>query len=154
MSEFMMNSTELSRAKIQVNEANKKIGVNFEGEKNQMSKDSFLKLLVTELRHQDPTRPMEDKEFVAQMAQFSSLEQITNLNKEIHSLIRSSESTQAFNMLGKVVDAIDPVTNTRISGPVSSVFYADEQIKLKIGANEISINAVHAVRNPAEKENN
>ncbi|WP_026893848.1 flagellar hook assembly protein FlgD [Clostridiisalibacter paucivorans] len=51
-----------------------------EDKKGDLDKDTFLNLLVTQLRNQDPMNPVEDKEFIAQMAQFSSLEQMQNMN--------------------------------------------------------------------------
>lgn len=48
--------------------------------KGNLDKDAFLELLVTQLQNQDPLSPMEDREFISQMAQFSSLEQMQNLN--------------------------------------------------------------------------
>ena len=45
-----------------------------------LDKNDFLKILITQLSHQDPTQPMDDKAFIAQMAQFSSLEQMTNMS--------------------------------------------------------------------------
>ncbi|MDD4048304.1 MAG: flagellar hook capping FlgD N-terminal domain-containing protein, partial [Clostridia bacterium] len=48
---------------------------------NMLDKDAFLKLLVTQLQNQDATNPVDDKEFIAQMAQISSLEQMQNLNQ-------------------------------------------------------------------------
>ena len=48
---------------------------------------------------------MDDKQFISQMAQFSSLEQMTNINKELKSLIRSSRSSEAYGLLGKRIDA-------------------------------------------------
>lgn len=49
--------------------------------KNDLDKDAFLRLLTTQLANQDPLNPMEDREFIAQLAQFTALEQMQNLNK-------------------------------------------------------------------------
>ena len=64
--------------------------------KNEMGKDDFLKLLVGQLRHQDPMNPMEDKDFMGQMAQFSQLEQMTN----VASTLRNE---RAFSLIGREV---------------------------------------------------
>ncbi|NLW08365.1 MAG: flagellar hook assembly protein FlgD [Firmicutes bacterium] len=61
-----------------------------------LGKDDFLRLLITQLRYQDPLSPMEDKEFIAQMAQFSSLEQMRNLYK-------LNQLQQATSLLGRSV---------------------------------------------------
>ena len=139
-----MSQHEVYRAQIQADENNKRIGKPM-GAKSEMEKEAFLKLLVTQLRHQDPTRPMEDKEFVSQMAQYSSLEQMRNLNNEMKNLIQSSSSSQAFNLLGKEVDAIIPETKTRIRGEVSSVFFQEGQIMLRVGNTAIGLGDIEAV---------
>ena len=72
--------------------------------KDSLSKDDFLKILVTQLTHQDPTQPMEDREFIAQMAQFSSLEQMQNLNKEFARVADLIALSQATALIGKTVD--------------------------------------------------
>jgi flagellar basal-body rod modification protein FlgD len=77
-----------------------------------LGKNDFLKLLITQLRNQDPLNPMEGTEFAAQLAQFSSLEQMTNINTNLTSSLESTTIlTQAISnalsttMIGKEVKA-------------------------------------------------
>jgi flagellar basal-body rod modification protein FlgD len=120
---------------------------------NNMDKDAFLKLLVTELRHQDPTQPMENKEFISQMAQFSSLEQMTNMNKSFQALTKTSRSGEAYSLLGKNVKAFDPQSGIKIEGVVTSMFYKNDDIRLIVNNKEIGLNDIHAVyTNNAETE--
>ncbi|MEK4424431.1 flagellar hook assembly protein FlgD [Solibacillus sp. FSL K6-1523] len=71
-----------------------------------LGKDAFLKILITQLQNQDPTSPMDDKEFIAQMAQFSSLEQMQNMTKAMEGLLASQQQTQMMSytsFIGKEV---------------------------------------------------
>ncbi|MBN1649377.1 MAG: flagellar hook assembly protein FlgD [Spirochaetales bacterium] len=77
---------------------------------NVLDKDDFLKILIEQLSNQDPTNPMEDKEFIAQMAQFSTLEQMTNMAGGFTQLAENMKGVsmllsagQALNMLGREV---------------------------------------------------
>lgn len=72
----------------------------------QLDKDGFLKILMTQLQHQDPSDPMNSQEMIAQMTQLSSLEQIMNMSKSIEMLVESqliSPVIQYSHMIGKVV---------------------------------------------------
>ena len=84
-----------------------------------LGKEDFLKILLTQLTHQDPTRPLEDKEFVAQMAQFSTLEQMTNMNGEISKMIGLLARNQALGLLGRTVEITDGAQ--AITGTVEEV---------------------------------
>lgn len=71
-----------------------------------LGKDAFLQILISQLQNQDPTNPMDDREFIAQMAQFSSLEQMQNMTKAVESLLSSQQQTQLMNystFIGKEV---------------------------------------------------
>ena len=61
---------------------------------NALGQDAFLKILVTQLKHQDPMEPLKDTEFIGQMAQFTSLEQLTNLNKTMTQFV-SNQGTSS-----------------------------------------------------------
>lgn len=74
---------------------------------NGLDKDDFLKILITQLSHQDPTQPMEDQAFIAQMAQFSSLEQMTNMSAGLAKVADLVARAQAVSLLGKIVEVSD-----------------------------------------------
>ena len=107
-----------------------------------LGKDAFLNLLVTQLRYQDPLNPSTNEEFLAQMAQFSSLEQMQNLNK-------SFEMSQANNMIGKIIQAnvTNPLTmvTEAIEGAVESVSMKNGEVFLLVGENEVSPSDVTSV---------
>jgi flagellar basal-body rod modification protein FlgD len=68
-----------------------------------LDKDSFLKLLVAQLQHQDPTSPQDSTQWTAQMAQFSTVEQLTNLSTSTTKAAKSAAMSQAVGLLGREV---------------------------------------------------
>lgn len=92
--------------------------------KKQLDKDAFLKILLTEMKYQDPIQPMDNKDFIAQMAQFSSLEQVKNLSTTFERFEKAQDNLsrfQAATLVGKNVvvgnheiavngNAVDPIT--------------------------------------------
>ncbi|RMH60036.1 MAG: flagellar hook capping protein [Candidatus Hydrogenedentota bacterium] len=105
-----------------------------------LGKDEFLKLLLTELRFQDALEPVKDKEFIAQMAQFSALEQTTNLAKSFAEFAQESRSTKALAMLGQRVAATKE-SGELVEGVVNSVVFAkdDPEISLSLDDGRISV---------------
>lgn len=89
------------------------------GVKQRLDKDDFLKILIIQLTHQDPTEPMKDTEFVAQMAQFSTLEQMSNMNAEMAKVFNLISRSQAMAILGKRVEITEG--NLEITGIVEKV---------------------------------
>jgi len=88
-----------------------------------LDKNDFLKILITQLSHQDPTQPMDDKEFVSQMAQFSSLEQMTNMSEGLVKVADLISRSQAVNLLGSAVEISEG--GTTVSGIVDAVTSGD-----------------------------
>jgi flagellar basal-body rod modification protein FlgD len=105
----------------------------------QFGKDTFLKLLVAQLRYQDPTSPTDGAEFLAQTAQFTVVEKLEELAKTNAALLTQERLTTATSMIGREItytnaegtEATGVVTSTRISplGPVLQVGN-DEEIPL------------------------
>ena len=104
---------------------------------NELGKDDFLQLLVTQLQHQDPLAPMEDKEFIAQMAQFTSLEQMKNMNNAV-------QITQATSYIGKQVSWADS-QGTEQTGIVTAIRIVNSEPKVMIGEESIELKKIMSV---------
>jgi flagellar basal-body rod modification protein FlgD len=98
-----------------------------------LGKDDFLKILLVQLQNQDPLNPMEDKEFIAQMASFSSLEQMINISSMLEQFIKTQHDhvlLRYSEWIGKNVYWQED-ENTK-SGIVKSVSQKDQQIFLEL----------------------
>ena len=96
-----------------------------------LSMDDLLKLLMTELSYQDPLKPVDNKDFLTQMAQFTSLDTTRQLNDNITQLLSTQSLNQSVGLLGKTVDA-QTQDNRVVSGQVTA-------LQLVSGTPEITI---------------
>ncbi len=93
-----------------------------------LGKDDFLTLLTKQLQYQDPLQPMDNLEVTNQMATFSTLEQITNMNTTLTNYLQNSSNNyriEAMNMLGLTVTAQTGEMSEPVTGTVSSVRFED-----------------------------
>jgi flagellar basal-body rod modification protein FlgD len=101
---------------------------------NTVDYQSFLKLLVAQMKNQDPTSPMESTDYVAQLATFSNVEQAVQVNAKLESLLQSSQMSQASSIIGRTVTSADGT----ITGKVSEVkLYSDGIIAILENGKEV-----------------
>ena len=110
-----MSAAEKFQTQNAVDSFNKTLTTNGRKTSNELGKDDFLKILIAQLSNQDPTNPMENTEFISQMAQFSSLEQMTNMSTSFSKMASFINSSEAASTLGKAVELdIGDTTTTGI----------------------------------------
>ncbi len=97
----------------------------------ELGKDAFLQLLVAQLQHQDPLDPIKDQDFIGQLAQLTSLESTTNLNKTLETFVASQSAIQAVNFIGKDVKAIDEFGDM-VEGRVIEITIVDGEPLLNV----------------------
>ena len=118
-----------------------------------LGKDDFLKLLITQLQSQDPTNPMDDKEFISQMASFSSLEQMQNLNKNFESLSSTITNSllpqlllqQSSNLIGKQVSypgTDDKGNSVTLTGLVDKITVKEGKPYCSINGKEVDASLI------------
>jgi flagellar basal-body rod modification protein FlgD len=116
-----------------------------------MGMEDFLKILLTQLTYQDPLKPVDNQEFMAQMAQFTSLEQTQQLNDKMSTLIANQAALQSVGLLGRTVDITADGT-VSLTGNVTALSLTGDAPSLTLttaaGAtlSNVSLSQITAVR--------
>jgi len=113
-----------------------------QGGEEQLDRNAFLNLSITQLKFQDPLNPMEDREFIAQLAQFSSLEQMQQVNLKMDALAIGTVIGQATGYLGRKVTAQTPEDAEPFTGTVTAIKYVNGLPRLVMGQREIDLGYV------------
>jgi flagellar basal-body rod modification protein FlgD len=112
------------------------------------AKDLFLKLFVKQLQTQDPMSPMDSNQFTSQLAQMTQVEQLTDLNNNFASFLRSQELANASGMIGSTVTYKDATTGATKTGTVTAARLADNEVKLVVGQDLVKLSQVTDVARP------
>ncbi|MCH2378262.1 MAG: hypothetical protein MK236_02465 [Pedosphaera sp.] len=109
-----------------------------------LGQDEFLKLLVVQMRNQDPLKPVSDTEFIAQMAQFSNLEQTKAMSSDIAKLRQSTAFNQATALMGKQVRLLSD-EDTFTKGIVTDLTVKDGEVSLIVNGKTYELGQVVSV---------
>lgn len=118
---------------------------------NELGRDAFLQLLVLELQNQDPLSPVDNSEMIAQLAQFSSLEQMEALNTSFETLSGNVDQLNFINaqgLLGKYVEALGS-DGQPVVGTVDSVYLDGSIVVLNVDGEIVSMSSVLSISNEA-----
>jgi len=96
-----------------------------------LGQEDFLKILTTQLSYQDPLKPLDNQEFMAQMAQFTTLEQTRTLNTNVETLLTIQSATQSIGLIGRTVEVATTDGGTTV-GQVTSLRFANGQPLLTV----------------------
>jgi flagellar basal-body rod modification protein FlgD len=111
--------------------------------------DTFLKLLTTQLQNQNPMDPMSNEKFVSQMAQLTSLEQMTKMTDAFQSMNQSAQARQYLSVLGEEVN-LTRSGGDQIKGTVESIKFGDGETLVSIGGKQIPTNEILAIGIPGD----
>jgi flagellar basal-body rod modification protein FlgD len=132
-----------------VSDSNQQVATN--AVKKILGKDDFLKLLITQLKYQDPMEPTNNQDFIAQMAQFSSLEQMTNMGNGFQKLAESQDAMlkevsfgQAVNLIGRTVSA--NISANQITGVVTGTKQVDGLPYVTVNGKDILVQYIQEIK--------
>ncbi|MCE5314761.1 MAG: flagellar hook capping FlgD N-terminal domain-containing protein [Armatimonadota bacterium] len=108
-----------------------------------LGQDAFLKLLITQMQNQDPLQPVDNTEYVSQLATFSSLEQMTKMNNTISDM---NDGSKALSLIGTTVAYSNSSDKTATkTGTVKGVYYDNGNASLMVGSDKVAMDNIVAV---------
>lgn len=118
-------------------------------QKNVLDMQDFLNLLIMQLKNQDPIEPVDNSEFLGQMAQFSNLEMMNNMSNSLSDLTAVEKMVEARQLIGSQVDYVDEVTEATLSGVVTAVVTVGNSPMLVIDGSQVDPSTVVRVSTAA-----
>ena len=125
----------------------------------QTSRDEFLHLLVTQLRHQDPLEPIKQEDFLSQLAQFSTLEGIETLNSSFEQqlaiqqdLVQMQQFTQSSSLIGKQVTFESESSEANKEGIVEGVVVTHDGLRLRVADEVIEFGQIKSLTSASPKD--
>ena len=106
----------------------------------------FLNLLTVQLRNQDPVSPVDQEDFIAQLAQFSSLEQLESLNSTFEEALRVGQLNQGISLVGHEAAYTDPITGESRTGVVEQLISEEGPVNLLINGDRVGLDLVSGVQ--------
>ena len=110
-----------------------------------LGQDAFMKLLITQMQNQDPMNTTDDTQFVAQLAQFSSLEQSQQSAQDLASMLSFQQITQGSSLIGHTVQVVDSSSGTVQQGAVTSVQLINGKPKIGVNNNFYDLSAIQTI---------
>jgi flagellar basal-body rod modification protein FlgD len=119
-----------------------------------LGKTEFLQLLVQEMTNQDPLKPADNTEFIAQLAQFSTLEQMQNMNDGFTKLQNSSQANQATALLAAkaTIHAVNSTTGATVDGPVDKILLnSDGTVQVDVSGTAVNLGDILSIESPTDQ---
>jgi flagellar basal-body rod modification protein FlgD len=111
-----------------------------------LTSGDFMQLLVTQLQNQDPLNPVSSTDFASQLAQFSTLQGVTDLNTNFSSMLQLQQLTQGAALVGKNVTYAVPGVSSASSGVVTAIALQNGQLQLLVGGATVPLSQVQSVQ--------
>ncbi len=111
-----------------------------------LTQNNFLQLLVAQMQNQDPLNPMSSNQFLQEMASFTEVIDLGQLQQLTQNLVNNEVASQGLQLLGRTVTAIDPSSGQSVSGTVSQLTMQNGQPMLTIGTAQLPVSSVVTVQ--------